>query len=976
MKRLVSFFTACTLAVICLLPGTGRAAQRPSLDPRASVRVVGTRAKVNAIVQDARNFIWTAGDRGLCRFDGLAWTCPLTEDVVAMAPDHDGGLWIVSKEGVGRLDPSAGQVSYLTPHPGATLVAVDGRNKVWIGTQSGLFSFDREQRQFAPTATVQGNISALVTEAQGGVVVAAGERLFRVHHDDVTEVWHAPAGIRTMACARNGDIIAALRNYEVWRLTAPYATAHRLPVPLYPTLGPVVLDAENRLWLGDRESLMSLDDLHGELSPRTFNLSLSTFLLNALMTDREGSLWIGSDTGLLQIRFDQPLRPLSAERSLSRSDMVFSVAEAPNGDIWAATLTGLARWNGSAFADYDHKAGLIYPDIRSVAVTKDGAVWAAGLDTGVFRREADRFVSITDAEGARIVGASAVRPRMQGGVWVGLWHGGFGMVNGDSFTWLLHPSDVDSDRVVDLQEAPDGTLWLITERDGVLAWKGGTLKRYGPDAGIPKVLLLSMHSAADGALWIGTDGAGLLRFDGTHTQQVTKQHGLDDDRLFSILEDQHAYLWLGSPRGLSVIATSAVKSVMSGKEKRISGVSYGPEDGLVAEPMHRFPPPSTRASDGTLLFATAQGIVIASPSADRKTKPAQVVVNSVMIDGQRAGSVRELVVVSGTASDLTVDFSAPTFIAAHRLRFRYQLQGLSGQWFETNTGHIRFDHLPRGQYRLLLQAYHPGTDDEPAKPVDIKISLVPPWYARTDMRVAALALALFTLGYWLRSMKKRREQAHSAVLAERARIAHEIHDGLEQDLAGLRLQIEVVKQSLLGSPEKVETSLQRAGELINDASSDLRIAIWRLQLDATTTSELVRTLGQRLARSTDGTPIQMVTTADGPSRRLNVGVATHVVSIAREAVANALKHASPTRISVVLDTTDARQLVLSVTDDGKSVSSGGSTSGGMGVAGMKARARAVNGALEILRPSEGGTCVRLRAPLGGQRMTRRDVRSE
>lgn len=961
---------ACAVvAASCLLSAGARAGLAPNVQSRASVRVVGPRAKVDAVVQDSRSYIWTAGDQGVCRFDGLSWACPVAQKTLAIAADREGGLWILSEQKLGRIGPGIERPRYLAGRTPATSLAVDGHNRVWLGTNEGLFTLDAALQAVERKPVLAESVSALSADARGIVVVATGTRLIRLINGVPRELWRAPFSIRAITCAPNGDVIAALHDGTVWRLAANTAAqdfAFKLPVPEYPTLGPLIIDRENRLWLGDRESLLYLGVNDRAVTPLDFSLTVSTFRLNALTIDHEGSLWAGSDTGLVQIRFAQPLYPLSVQRSVTRADIVFSVAQAANGDIWAATLNGLARFDGHGFSDYDNKSGLIYPDLRSVAVSPDGTVWAAGLDTGVFRRVADRFVPVLDEDGLRVVGASAVRPRKQGGVWVGLWHGGFGMVNNRHFTWIMRPAVLDRDRVVDMHEASDGTLWLASERDGVLAWRDGTLTRYGVESGIPRVELLSMHPASDEGLWIGTDGAGLLRFDRKKARQLTTQHGLDDNRVFSIVQDHQDNLWIGSPRGLSVVKVSELEVVASGKKKLFQSVMYGAEDGVVGEPTHRFPPSSTRGNNGALIFATAQGIVLASAEGNRVTSSPQIFIDSVTLDGHRVDSMRGVEGTSGATSDLKIDFSAPTFLAPHRLRFRYQLQGLSSRWFETTSGPLLLDHLPRGRYRLLLEAYHPGTDNGPHRQAALQIHLVPPWHNRTDVRAGSLALALLLLAYVAWARRQRTAQSQAAIVAERARIAHEIHDGLEQDLTGLRLQIDVVKQSLAVSPQKAVASLQRAGELINDASVDLRMAIWRLQLDATSTAELVRTLDQRLARAAGGTQISVVTTAVGPSRTLPVGTATHVVSIVREAVANALKHALPTRVSVVFDTTDEKQLILTIADDGKSQANASDTGApGMGIAGMKARARAVNGALEILAGDGGGTCIRLRAPLRG-----------
>ncbi len=166
---------------------------------------------------------------------------------------------------------------------------------------------------------------------------------------------------------------------------------------------------------------------------------------------------------------------------------------------------------------------------------------------------------------------------------------------------------------------------------------------------------------------------------------------------------------------------------------------------------------------------------------------------------------------------------------------------------------MRVDRLPHGHYRLLLQAFVTATDPVESELTTLEINLLSPWYRRTNTRLTAAVVLFVVVAFVVRVLKRRDEHVQAAILAERARIAHEIHDGLEQDLSDLRLQIEAAGHALVRAPETARSNIERAGVLIGDASADLRMAIWKLQLDMTTTDELFRALEKRLRRFTDGT---------------------------------------------------------------------------------------------------------------------------
>lgn len=732
----------------------------------------------------------------------------------------------------------------------------------------------------------------------------------------------------------------------------------------------MAFDAEERLWMGEDSALLSLSARASEVERWSLALDISMFHVNALLVDAEGSLWIGSDTGLLQVRMAPPFSALSPGAGDDRNSFVFSVAQAPNGDFWTSTLPGVTRWSGGKPQFYAQPQGLLRPDIRSIAVNADGTVWVAGMTSSVYRLDNDQFVRVTDAKGNSL-GARSLLARRDGGVWVGPHDGGLGLVKQDRFEWMFHPSAPGRDRIVDMKEAKDGTLWLATQRDGLMAWREGRKIILDETAGIPRVELFFLHLTSEDHLWIGTDGAGLFYFDGRQARQVSSKQGLAHDRVFSILPDDLGNFWLGSPRGVFVIRGESLTAVVEGKKGNLSCLEFGPEDGVAGEPVHPFPPSAIRAADGTLVFATTFGALKADPKKLRGTSAPRVFVNSITLGGTRVDPNSEVIATAEPATDVSLELSAPAFKAPHRVRFRHRLHGTNAGWTETQGRRLLFERLPRGRHQIVVQAYHVGTDVGPPSEASVSLLLLAPWHQRLAVRLSLLVLlALVIAAAILAAMRFRRrriEEAQAAIVAERNRIAQEIHDGLEQGLCGLRLQIESAVAALPESTEMVRASLERANALVADASVDLRTAIWQLQRDATDTVQLLNALEQRLRRATAGTAVALHADAKGPSRTLPVTVASHLVAITREAVANALKHASATEIALRLDSSDPGELVLEITDNGK----GGATVGappqpgsaGLGISGMRARARAMNGVFQLLTRNEGGTLIRVRIPL-------------
>lgn len=149
---------------------------------------------------------------------------------------------------------------------------------------------------------------------------------------------------------------------------------------------------------------------------------------------------------------------------------------------------------------------------------------------------------------------------------------------------------------------------------------------------------------------------------------------------------------------------------------------------------------------------------------------------------------------------------------------------------------------------------------------------------------------------------------------------------------------------------------------------DLRNSIWGLKSSNVSTIEIVQAVRERLHRLTAGTSLIVDVQHIGPSRVLSASFATHAVHVAREAVTNAIKHARATSIAVTFDTTDVREMVVHIKDNGlgmvvqRPVETANPLAGGQGLSTMQSRAIAMGGSLTIESPLPSGMQVTLRVP--------------
>ena len=206
-----------------------------------------------------------------------------------------------------------------------------------------------------------------------------------------------------------------------------------------------------------------------------------------------------------------------------------------------------------------------------------------------------------------------------------------------------------------------------------------------------------------------------------------------------------------------------------------------------------------------------------------------------------------------------------------------------------------------------------------------------------------------------------------AALAERTRIAQELHDTLLQGFAGVTLQLKAAELALPDQPDVAAETLARVHRLATEALREARESVWDLRGSELDERDLIEALRGRAKAATGGSSLVVSVTARGEPRRLPRHIEAAALRVGREALANAAKHAEASRIDIDLQF-DAALLALQIRDDGRGFSQDqletAIGNGHFGITSMQERARQAGGTCEVGPGVTGGTVVTLRLPLG------------
>ncbi|WP_433966355.1 sensor histidine kinase [Tunturiibacter gelidiferens] len=224
--------------------------------------------------------------------------------------------------------------------------------------------------------------------------------------------------------------------------------------------------------------------------------------------------------------------------------------------------------------------------------------------------------------------------------------------------------------------------------------------------------------------------------------------------------------------------------------------------------------------------------------------------------------------------------------------------------------------------------------------------------------IAAVALLLYRLRV------RRLESQFQAVLAERNRVAREIHDTLAQSFVGVSVQLELTSQLLAQSHiSEAGQQIDRTRTYVREGLAEARRSIWNLR--AITTQNSLPTRLAHLAEQWNQKKLNTRLNITGTYRPLAQSFEDEVFRIAQESLVNAARHANATQVfaSLIYDST---RLILSVSDNGRGFEPPElplPSNGHFGIKGMHERAAQIHAQLTIKSSPENGSTVILEAPI-------------
>jgi signal transduction histidine kinase/ligand-binding sensor domain-containing protein len=920
-------------------------------------------AVVDHTVQTKDGFLWLiVNGSNLIRFDGKNYYRFHDPRPNTMAVAPDGDLWLGTEQGLIRV-PSAnlsqstfnGLVSY-QPGPGKASRIICLRftkgGVLWVGTADGLFRYERDQfvavGPRVPTHQIREvpNGHLLVINDQGFMEFAGSDVVPHPQlaaqlggkDNEIFDVLTDKQG-RTWYCTTFG--VARETNGRIEKLGVYARGRHRAFI--------VHEDAQGSIWIASEEGLF-------RGTSAGLELVVAGMQVRGFYSDRDDNLWISTNGDGLHRFKDRAVRMFTTEDGLP-NNVLKTVLAAHDGSIWTgANCGGITNFDGTRFRTYNAKDGLLDTCILALAEDRNRDLWIGTYTGGAFHFHNGKFIQYTKSKGMGDDRVRTIIAARDGTVWFGT-PGGLTRLKDGQFRTFTTADGLSADSIGKVFEDRLGVIWVGT-RHGLDRLAGDRFENF---TSLPKALVIPFGEDRDGGFFFQLE---------VNAEAVT--HRLDKDRSDTIkqltacdmVETDQGEVWLGGD-GLGRVQPGNFSQARA-RDEPIDYEAFSTADGLATGEATGPGRCLALTPDRKLYAATPKGLALFDLSRLQvtQTKPS-IYLTDVTIgrNTQRAGS--EVVLPPGT-NHVEIHFAAVEVSSPEKIRLQYRLDGVDSEWLDAPANPVAiYSNIPVGTRALHIRACNRnGIWDRQGVVFSITQQ---PYFYQTRWFVAAmfaLGVALIIFIYRLRvaQISHQMSARFDERLAERTRVAREIHDTLLQTVQGSKM---VADHALKNSTDhtRMVRAMEQLSTWLEQATEEGRAALHSLRSSTTEKNDLAQAFRRAIDECGRASNAEISFSVNGDFREMHPVVRDEIYRIGYEAIRNACAHSGADGLDITLEY--GHDLTLRVSDNGVGIDSEVAEKGKeghFGLRGMKERAERIGAKFNLSSSPNSGTVITLIVP--------------
>ncbi len=688
---------------------------------------------ISDIIQSQDGFLYFGSYECLLKFDGFEFepSNKYTDENLSFVSarcifeDSNGNMWVGSNgEGVQRISRNR-IVEHITVDKGLPSNSIrcfseDRFGNIWVGTAAGLAYINPEHQIVIPVFDNGKDVSHviikmlycdtanriwMITNEVNGLYIYS-DSVFQ-HCSDLDSFGdYVPTCISqdkngAFWIGLNNEGLVKIQNGEVTKVVTDTFLDSRPTNTIY-------CDKTGSLWFGTEKGLVLYRD--GLYSVYDENPAISNSSINKIIGDREGNIWVATDSsGIGKIS-------LGKFRMNALDSSVNAICEDLDGNVWIGAGNGLFCYKNETFIQNELTEYCKGIRIRHVGLGRHGEILVNCYSKpGMVVYKNGEIHSWTTDEGLPGNKTRVSIDSLDGDIYVGTTTG-LSVINSEGQIYNFTLEDgFDCEYIMWLYQDNNGIIWIGTDGDGIYLMKDRKIfRKLNTDNGLAGNVIFKIFQDNSGYYWICTgSGISLYKGDALSILNTTEPmsfvnfssaQGLGSDSLFQILIDNSNYAWLISNRGIASVDYNSLLEVADGSRKKIDCKFYNQSDGLKSSG-----PNSTALSmidrHGRIWFTMSDGFAVYDPVMNKASNVlpiAQIV--QVQVDDDVYKNLNSYtVVIPPDAKHINIKYTGLSYASSERTRFSYKLEGFDRNFSPLTADRVAsFTKLSPGRYTFLV----------------------------------------------------------------------------------------------------------------------------------------------------------------------------------------------------------------------------------------------------------------------------------
>ena len=679
---------------------------------------------INCLYEDKNGFLWIGTNGGslskyirekdcFYTYKPFVGKHGLNSSIKDITEDYLGNIWIASYGGLNILNPSTNEIYRLNNFvdskglPTSTVICVfeDSQKRMWVGTDKGLFLYNRKGNSFISFVNNPDNRNSLISNT-----------------------------IRDINEDKNGDIWLGTNNGISQLLSVEDKKFKSYPevIPENTIVYTLKKDGNN-LWIGSEDGLFILNvnskDFHQfKANPRQ-KVSLSRNSIRAIYIDKQGYYWIGTYQGGVN-KFDRNLSLFSAKEYSPfdpfglKGSVVTSFAELDKHHIFIGTDKG-------GVSLYDRSTELFYPvpvpakssslSVLCLLKTTKEKLWIGTFRDGLFvkdllNQQIKQYKINQNVQGLSVNHNEifCLEEDRFGKIWIGTNGSGICLFDPktDKFSYINKSSTglklPLNGYIRSIVEDKDGKIWIGSHGTGLAVFDPlkKTFKVYDrSNSNIPDNSINNLFVDSKNRIWLGTVGGGLSLLNKVNSKFIvfSEKDGLLNSEVFKVLDDNEGNIWLSTNKGISRLDV---------KTKRIK--NYTAYNGVLNNNFVRGA--GIKLKDGTLFFGNLEGFNFFNKNNLKSNKNIPPVLLTDLKISNKSISPFDGKIIKGHISlakeiilnynqDFSISYTALNYTTPQQNNYSYKLEGYDEEWNMVGSNKTAsYTNINPGEYIFKIRA--------------------------------------------------------------------------------------------------------------------------------------------------------------------------------------------------------------------------------------------------------------------------------